>query len=215
MVTDSEVAEDVTVPETTTVEEFDIVISHDNNLKRVFGVDINVENTTAEQIRANSKLSQVCFFDEYLKICKQCGMIPIIEIKDFNLTDEGIDRLAEMVNEKGLLEQAQFISFDATVLERTRKHIINTYSITPYTGYLYDGGNVSSAISLAKNKGFTGINLGLTSLTPTANSQCKNNGLKICTWTYRDNRYSDEMLYKHIISGGYNVYSTTTDGKFF
>jgi len=215
IVTDSDIVEDIAMPETTTVEEFDIVISHDRSLQRVYGVDINVESTTAEQIRANSKLSQVCFFEEYLKICKQYGMIPIIEIKDFDMTAEGIALMSEMVNEQGLLEQAQFISFDATVLERTQKHIINTYSITPYTGYLYDGGNVSSAIALAKNKGFTGINLGLASLTPTANSQCKSNGLKVCTWTYRDNLYSDEMLYKHLMSGRYNVYSTTTDGKFF
>ena len=209
-----EVEEDTTSV-TSIVEDFDIVINHDSTFKRVFGSDITVADSTAEEIRSNRKLSQVCFFDEYLKICKQYNMIPIIEIKDYDMSDAGIEKVVSMVNEEGMLETAQFISFSATGLERTQKHIMDAYGIRPYTGYLIGGGNVSSAIELARNKGFTGINISYNLLTPAVNTKCRNAGLRICAWTYRDNRASDEMMYKHIVSGSYNVMSTTADCKFF
>lgn len=200
---------------TKAVEDFDIVINHDPTFNRLFGVNVYVNDVTSDEIRSNSKLSKVCFFDKYLEACKNYGMIPIIEIKDYDMSDAGIEKFVDMVNEEGLLKTAQFISFDATVLERTQNYIISKYGFKPYCGYLIGGGNVSSAVTLAKNKGFSGINIAYTLLTPAVNTQCKNYGLKICTWTYNYGIGCDETLYNHLISGNYNVYSATADGKFY
>lgn len=196
-------------------DSFDIVINHDDTFKRVFGVNARVRDLSASEIRANSRLSQVCFLDEYLNICAQYKMVPIIEIKDFDMSDEAIAKFVDMVNEKGLLESSQFISFDAGVLKRTQDYIINSYDITPYTGYLIGGGDVSSAVTQAKNLGFTGINIAYPLLTPLVNEQCRQYGLKICTWTFIGNSASYEFLYKQIINRVYDVVSTTTDVKFF
>ena len=195
-------------------EDFDIVVNHDETFNRVFGVNRRVNDLTSDEIRGNSKLRNVCFFEEYLAICKQYGMIPIIEIKDFDMSDAGIDKFVSMVNSEGLLESAQFISFDANVLERVKKHIEQEYGIEPYTGYLI-GGDAAAKVRLAKSKGFTGVNLSYSLLTTDINKMCRNYGLRICTWTYRDNFTSDEMLYRHVASGAYDVYSATIDGKYY
>ena len=202
---------------TKVVEDFDIVINHDPTFKRLFGVNSYVNDLTKEEIK--NKIPQVCFFKQYLDICKgskgTSPMVPIIEIKDYDMSDAGIKKFVDMVNDAGLLKTAQFISFDATVLERTQNYILAEYGFKPYCGYLIGGGNVSSAVTLAKNKGFSGINIAYTLLTPAVNTQCRNYGLKICTWTYNNSIGCDEALYKHLISGNYNVYSTTADGKFY
>ena len=200
---------------TKVVEDFDIVINHDSTFNRLFGVNAYVNDLTSDEIRSNSKLSKVCFFDKYLEACKKYGMVPIIEIKDYDMSDAGIEKFVEMVDYAGLLKTAQFISFDATVLERTQNYILAEHGFKPYCGYLIGGGNVSSAVTLAKNKGFSGINIYYPLLTPAVNKQCRNYGLKICTWTYYNSIGFDEALYNHLISGNYNVYSTTTDGKFY
>lgn len=216
VILDADVAYDEAETQSTKmVEDFDIVINHDPTFNRLFGVNTYVNELTSDEIRSNNKLSKVCFFDKYLAVCKQYGMIPIIEIKDYDMSDAGIEKFVGMVNEEGLLKTAQFISFDATVLERTQNYILAEYGFKPYCGYLIGGGNVSSAVTLAKKKGFSGINIAYTLLTPAVNTQCRNYGLKICTWTYNNSIGCDEVLYKHLISGNYNVYSTTADGKFY
>ena len=208
---------DVDVAETQTqstkvVEDFDIVINHDETFKRVFGVNSYVNELTREEIQ--KRLPQVCFFSKYLEICNEYNMVPIIEIKDYDMSDAGIKKFVDMVNDAGLLKKAQFISFDATVLERTQNYVLSEYGVKPYCGYL-NGEDASYAISLARGKGFSGINIPYTLLTPAVSKQCEKYGLKICTWTYRDTPGSNDMLYRHIVAGGYNVFSTTADVKFF
>ena len=214
---DVEVVDEEPAQATETVEDFDIVINHDPTFNRIYGVNSYVNDLTKEEIQ--NKMPQVCFFKQYLDICKGTNggspMVPIIEIKDYDMSDAGIAKFVGMVNDAGLLKTAQFISFDAGVLERTQKYIMEEYGFRPYCGYLIGGGNVSSAVTMAKNKGFSGINIAYTLLTPAVNTQCRNYGLKICTWTYNNGIGCDAALYNHLISGNYNVYSATADGKFY
>ena len=203
-------------PETVTKDEFDIIINHDPTYKRVFGVNAKVEDLTVDDIRSNSKLSKVCFFDTYLNTCKTYKMIPVIEIKDYDMSDEGIALAVEKVYNAGLLSNAQFISFDAGVLERFRDYIKNNYSITPYTGYLMGpGNNVLAGIELAHEKGFTGVNCSYQILSKESNKKCGDYGLKICAWTYNTSINMAEILHRHIVSKEFNIYSTTIDGKPF
>ena len=143
-------------------------------------------------------------------------MIPVIEIKDYNMSAEGIALTVEKVHTAGLLSTAQFISFDAGVLERFRDYIKNNYSITPYTGYLMGpGNNVLAGIELAHEKGFTGVNCSYQILSKKVNEKCREYGLKICAWTYNTSINNAETLHRHIVSKEFNIYSTTRDGKLF
>ena len=196
-------------------EAFDIVINHDNNFKRLFGVSTAVKDLTAEAIRSDSRLNKVCFFDEYLKICAQYNMIPVIEIKDYAMTDAGIAKFVDMVNEYGLLERAQFISFGGEVLARTQQYILDAYGVRPYTGYLIFKDDILENVNYAKNQGFSGINIAHFSLTPELNNKCKRMGLKIGTWTYENTAERENMLGMHLLSGVYSIDTITVDYKVY
>lgn len=216
---DDESSDGSDAPETVTKDEFDIIINHDSTYKRVFGVDAKVKDLTVDDIRSNSKLSKVCFFDTYLDICKSNNMIPVIEIKDYDMSDKGIALAVEKVYNAGLLSNAQFISFDAGVLERFRNYIIKNYDgITPYTGYLMGpGNNVLAGIELAHEKDFTGVNCSYQILSKKVNEKCREYKpeLKICAWTYNTSINMAEILHRQIVSKEFNIYSTTIDGKPF
>ena len=196
------------------VEDFDIVINHDSDFGRVFGVSKAVKDLTAEEIRADSKLDNVCFFEEYLKICTQYDMIPVIELKDYALTDEGIARVVGLVNKYGQLEHAQFISFGGDVLARAQHYIIDTYGFKPFTGYLISS-DEEAKTKEALQRGFTGINIRYDLLSPTISKLCKDGGLKLGTWTYRKNEVADEALYKQVVEDDYDIYSATVDYKVY
>lgn len=196
-----------------TYDDFEIVIDHDGNFKRVFGINKEPSDLTADEIRSNSKLNKVCFFDEYIRICKQYDMVPIVEIK--SLSQTGIEKMADMIYDAGLMEGTQFISFSSSLLENTQNYVSEKYGKDPYVGYLLSGSSVSAGIEKAHNLGFDGVNLQYETLTETVNNNCRNYGLRVCTWTYRNNSGSYHWLYKHVVSGKYEVDSITTDGKFF
>ena len=196
-------------------EHFELVIDHDGNFKRVFGVNKAPTDLTAEQIRSNSKLAEVCFFDEYLKICKKYNMVPIVEIK--MLSDEGVEKMIDMLYDAHLLEYAQIISFKAALLEKTQGYAFEKYAIKPYTGYLLTGNEdkVENGIETAVEKGFSGVNIKYSLFTEDISDICRINGLGVCTWTYRDSAVCNHNLYKHVVSGKYKVDSITVDGKYF
>ena len=59
-----------------------------------------------------------------LDLCIQYGMRPVIEIKTGS--DAGLERLAVMLEERGLTEQCVVISFDRGVLDALRERLPNT-----------------------------------------------------------------------------------------
>ena len=195
---------------------FEIVIDHDGNFNRVFGVEKEPYNMTAEEIRSNSQLKdRVCFFNEYIEICKRKGfeMIPVVEIK--SLSPAGIEKMTDMIYEAGLLDKTQFISFSSDMLVMTKQYAAKKNWDEPYTGYLIGGIGTIEGVEQAKSHGFSGVNVSYSSLTETISQLCKDYGLKICTWTYTDNAYSNHWLYEHAVTGKYGIDSFTIDGKFF
>lgn len=198
-----------------TKENFEIVIDHDDNFERLFGVNRKPSDMTAEEIRSNEKLKAVCFFDEYTSICKHYNMVPIVEIK--HLSREGIEKMADMIEAAGMMEQAQFISFDSDMLDMTRDYVEEKSGgkTTPYVGYLLGSADVPAGIEKAKKCKYNGVNLWYSSLTEEVSKKCKDYNLKVCTWTYRDNPHSNHWLYEHVVTGKYKVDHITIDGKYF
>ena len=196
-------------------DSFDIVINHDASYKRVFGVDKKVNEVTADEIRnSTGPLRNVCFLKDYLAICKRYNMIPVIEFKgDLGFTDAGIEKTIKMVDEEGLLENAYFISFDAGVLERVKEYVDANYEVDPYYGYLLDY-NVMEGIEIARQKGFSGINLAYPVLTTEIDKKCLDYGLEIGTWTYGSDA-SIKYMYEHLLSDKFHLMTVTTDVRFF
>ncbi|MDD2258683.1 MAG: glycerophosphodiester phosphodiesterase family protein [Bacilli bacterium] len=108
----------------------EFVISHDDNLKRVAGIDMNISNSTYDE------LSSICLFDletgipknylkiptliEYLEICKKYDKKAIIEIKELFL-EKDIIRLIELVKKYNYIKNTIFISFYLKNLQLVRK----------------------------------------------------------------------------------------------
>lgn len=200
--------------EPVTEEDFEIVIDHDGNFKRVFGVEKRPDELTAEGIRQEERLRDVCFFDEYLEICKNSKMIPIIEIK--RLSDQGLERMVDMVHKEGLLskDKCQFISFNPVMTEKARDIAKNKYKTDIYIGYLITGDNIDLQVEYAVKKSFDGINIHHGAINEQIDNMCKDR-LNIGTWTYGDSAGFYRALYEHVVLKKYNIDTVTTDGALF
>ena len=106
------------------------VISHNDNLKKWYGVDVRIAEHTYEELlkykvrygRGLLKYAplHIPTLAEYLDLFVGTNSRPQIEIKtgsDYS----GIDALLDMVREKGLLEQCMIISFDLGQLQYIRR----------------------------------------------------------------------------------------------
>ena len=76
-----------------------LVCSHDASLKRVFGVALNVEKATLDEVRKHP----VPTFDEYLDICAKYDAVPFIETKG---DKKVVAPVLEVLRRRGLLEVA-------------------------------------------------------------------------------------------------------------
>lgn len=84
-----------------------LVCSHDASLKRVFGVDLNVEKATLEEVRKHP----VPMFAEYLDICAKYDAVPFIETKGDKRV---VGAVIDVLRKRGILSVAvvSSISFD-------------------------------------------------------------------------------------------------------
>lgn len=193
-------------------ETFDIVINHDETFKRTMGVNREVRKMTAREIR--EKVPKACFFEEYLDICNQHGMVPVVEFKDPSMSNEAIHKAIDMLDAKGLLDDAYLISFYTRVLEEAKLYSADKLGYDPYTAYLISSENLS-AVDHAAAKGYTCISVTKACLSKNLYNKCIAAGLKVGTWTYKEYAESDYYLYKHTISGQYDIDFATVDYKPF
>ncbi|MBQ6313989.1 MAG: Ig-like domain-containing protein [Mogibacterium sp.] len=202
---------------------FDIIINHDKTLNRLYGVSIPVRTLTPSTIRLlpgvwDGEQNRICFLDRYLGICKQYNMVPVIELKDPDMSPKATKKMVDKVYKTlGSVSQdkVHFISFYEGQLTQVRNYTLSKYKIEPYTAYLVNGTGIDGKLQLAKALGFTGVDITRTFLTEEVMSKCLSLGLKVDAWTYEDSLADDERLYKHFISGQFRVESATVDGKLF
>lgn len=202
---------------------FDIVINHNPSFLELYGIDRKVRDMTAEEIRSEEALAQVCFLQEYLDICKEYGMVPVIEFKDPSMSQEAMDRVLSMVyvlDEGESLEKARYISFYPDLLSRVADSMVQTYGVRPCTYYLisvfnYPKENFADGILLAEKMGCTGIGMNKTYMTEEIGRMCDEKDLLLNLWTYKDTASAEAILEQHIRSENYNVESATVNGKAF
>lgn len=110
------------------------IVSHDQNIKRVSGADINIENTTYDNLRqiklydrdGEQRRNDLCLPDleEYLHICKRYEKHCVLELKS-EFTDEEIAEIINIIKEYEWLEQVVFISFKYENLKKIRAILPN------------------------------------------------------------------------------------------
>jgi len=97
------------------------VIFHDDNLKRLAGVDIAVEKSSYEDLET-IVLKDTCdsvvrsdltipTLSEYIRICKKYEKVSVLEIKN-HMPKKDIKRIVDIIRELKYLDNTVFISFD-------------------------------------------------------------------------------------------------------
>ena len=97
------------------------VIFHDDNLKRLAGVDVVVEKSSYEDLKT-IVLKDTCdgavrsdltipTLSEYIRICKKYGKKSVLEIKN-HMQKNDIRRIVDIIRELKYLDNTVFISFD-------------------------------------------------------------------------------------------------------
>lgn len=105
------------------------VVIHDDDVDYMTNATGDVDTFTSEEI-SKLKIDNGSYIENYenigiptlkgtLDICKETGIIPVIEIKDCDM--HYIPSLKEMLDEYGLSDKAKIISFTEEYLEEYRK----------------------------------------------------------------------------------------------
>ena len=118
------------------------VISHDNTYKRLGGPETKISDMTTEAVlstRLTSKRHGItyagtpCTLGEFLDICKEHNVVPVVEVKVctniHSNTDaenepvfDGIPALINLIDQKGLSDKVVIISFMPGVVDFIHRH---------------------------------------------------------------------------------------------
>lgn len=95
-------------------------VCHDDDLKRIAGVDIHVESTSLSELQSivlfdkdgtkNREDLRIPVLENYISICKKYGKHCVLELKS-DFTDEEILKIIDIIKGFDYLENVTFISF--------------------------------------------------------------------------------------------------------
>lgn len=95
-------------------------VCHDDDLKRIAGVDIHVESTSLSELQSivlfdkdgtkNREDLRISVLENYISICKKYGKHCVLELKS-DFTDEEILKIIDIIQGFDYLENVTFISF--------------------------------------------------------------------------------------------------------
>lgn len=170
-----------------------IVISHDDNLKRLTGVDKVISASTFEEIKAipflDDSTQTTVSLTDYLSICQKYQKTAIIEIKE-NVRVEDIKAIYETVKNSGLTS-FQFISFNIGHLISLRA--IDNFVELQYLTRKYSPNYLKTCLDYRLNP-----SINYKSLTKPLIELFHSNGLKIGVWTVDDVEIANRLIEEDI-----------------
>lgn len=96
------------------------IIVHDDDLKRVAGLDMGIETSNFDDLRAVrftdrdgvTKRNDIFLptLDEYLSICKKYEKVAVLELKN-DMCEKDVEGIAAAVDAAGMFENTTFITF--------------------------------------------------------------------------------------------------------
>ena len=171
------------------------VVCHDNDLKRIAGVDIPVETTSLAELQSivlfdkdGSKSRadlRVSVLENYISICKKYEKHCVLELKS-DFTDEEIAQIMDIVRSFGYLEHVTFISFGYANIEKIRK-ICPKQSVQFLFSRFYDG----LIEKLVENR--IDVDVYYRALTKEIVDLLHEKGLKVNCWTVDDKEKAEEL----------------------
>lgn len=209
-------------------DSFGLVINHDPTFKREFGVEEEVKNMTVDDISTNSKLRDVTYLQDFLVTCYDYNMVPVIELKDDQMSDAAIIMAVDMVFEIGMdrggsqsaaiefLRKTDWISFRQDNIDRVREYILNEEKYAdvtdPMVTYLIST-STSEKILQAHEKQYSGVSVEKKLVTDSVIEKCREYSLPLDMWTFYDSSSNYYLLHKAIEHSNYQIEHLTVDYK--
>jgi len=177
------------------------VLLHDGTIDRTSNGSGNVSSLTYEQLltydfgswfSAEYTGTKIPTFEEFIKLCKQIGLHPYIELKSSgSYTQEQITSIVDMVKANGMKGKVTYISFNADFLG-----YVKSADPAARLGYLSSTAtdNVITTVTSLRsgsNEVYAGVNY--TALTDNFISNCIVDSIPLEIWTVNDVDYIRNM----------------------
>ena len=170
------------------------VISHDGNLSRVFGKNIEIKDYLYEDLRKVRKIVNgdtveymaVPTLREYFDVCRRYGKKSVLELK-VEYTDEQLKEIIEIAKEEKQFENVVFISFFPDNMIRLRK-ILPNHPLQLLTG------PINSEIMDICESNSLEIDADYMSLNEENIAELKRRGIKINCWIVNDLEYAEKLV---------------------
>lgn len=161
------------------------VIGHDDDLKRIAGVELHLEGSALEEIQKvvlfdkdgtkNRVDLRPCTLANYISIVKKYEKHAVLELKS-DFTDEEIGKIIDIIKEYDYLDNLTFISFNYENLVKMRKILPNQSA-----QYLFWKVTDEEIARLVRDK--FDADVWCKELTEEQIKKCHENGIKVNCWT--------------------------------
>ena len=171
------------------------VVCHDDDLKRIAGVNILIESTNLSELQSivlfdkdgtkNREDLRLCVLENYISICKKYEKYCVLELKS-DFTDDEILKIIDIIKGFDYLENVTFISFVYSNIVKIRK-FLPSQSVQ----FLFSKFDDEIIAKLIANH--IDIDVQYKALTKEIIDLLHQNGLKVNCWTV-DDPNAAEML---------------------
>ena len=170
------------------------VISHDGNLSRVFGKNIEIKDYLYEDLRKVRKIVNgdtveymaVPTLREYFDVCRRYGKKSVLELK-VEYTDEQLKEIIEIAKEEKQFENVIFISFFPDNMIRLRK-LLPDHPLQLLTGEI-----TPEVIDICE-KNSLAIDVCYTALNAENAAKLRRRGIKINCWTVNEPADAEKLI---------------------
>ena len=199
------------------------VIMHDAGLKRMCGVDALVSDLKPSEISQYTITSgnnvskyngeRIPFLEDYLTVFNNNTMVPVIEIKEKEMSYSSAVRFVDLLREYGVIDRANIISFYSDALDAVKQAYEQVSTTVPNLTYLIsadlsiDGlSSYNEAIDRAAERGYSGLVLSKNIMNKQISDTVHARGLRTGVFTIDDKNNAYDFI------TGYSLdYLTTND----
>ena len=168
------------------------VICHDDNLKKLSGQKIDVENSTLEELLAvellgknEGEVEHLTDLESYIRICKQYDKQAILELKS-EFTQDEVNRIIDIIIAEGYTHRVTFISFYYDTLMYVRNAIPGQLA-----QYLMSKIDDKTIEMLARDK--IDVSISYKEINKKTLAKIKAAGLKVNCWTVDDVKTAEKL----------------------
>lgn len=174
-----------------------VIVTHDDNAVRVSGVDINIEESTFEELRkvklydSDGESTKDYLFmpslEEYISICKKYGKIAVLELKN-RMADEDVYMIYDIIEQLGYNKGTLYISFAIDNL-----HAIRRKNPTQPVQYLV-GKNVEDDLFDKLRAYRYDLDIYFENVTKELIDACHELGVAVNAWTVNEVDFAEKLV---------------------